>query len=99
MAHGTLQSSGSAQVAAFACAQCEGVHRTSKEADKCCLCEECGTKFPHRGYGSRCGHCCYGGQLREARRRVRHAEDELDRAKTGLAKMLADKRPAKGSAS
>lgn len=88
----------SLRVDAFACSQCTDVHKERGDADACCVCTDCGSKFEkNSAYGSRCGHCSYGANLREARSRVRRAEEELRRSNQQLNYLLANKKPPKGS--
>lgn len=88
----------SLRVEAFACSQCEGVHRTESEADGCCCCSECGGKFTGRtSYSSQCDGCAYGMDLRNARAEVRREETQLVRSKERLAGLLNGERPAKAN--
>lgn len=84
-------------VEAYACDQCLRPHTTGAAARLCCQCDVCHVKFPHHNnYGSICGHCGYGSQLREARARVRREEESLFNAQVHLAKLLTEKRPPEG---
>lgn len=86
------------EVHAWACGQCKKVHSDPQEARDCCACSECGTQFPRNGsYNPKCGHCSYGERLRHARSEVRRAKDSHDGAVAHLEKILANKRPEKGS--
>ena len=90
-------SRGVAHTACFICTMCDAPHRLLRDAEACCRCQTCGEKFPRESYGSDCGHCLYGYQLREARKTVRREEEGLADAKRRLADLLATKRPPKGS--
>lgn len=85
-------------ITAYACTQCRTPYHTRTDADRCCRCSKCKTKFPRNSFrGALCGHCVYGLQLREARAEVRRWVERLDSAKEYLAKLLKDKRPPKGA--
>lgn len=85
-------------VECFVCDVCGQPHRARCNAVDCCKCITCGTKFDHRGhYGSECGSCSYGSQLREARKAVTRAEEQLASATRRRQELLRMKRPAKGS--
>lgn len=89
----------SRKVEAFLCSECETLHRTEIEAYFCCACSTCKTKFPHANtFQTQCGHCRYGSDLRDARAAVRREEASLGSAKSRLVRLLANKRPPKGSA-
>jgi hypothetical protein len=85
-------------VTAYKC-RCGRIHKTVEQATKCCACKKCGTPFEGGRQDRRtdCAHCMYGWRLREARKRVRRAKEELADAEKGLQQLLDGGKPEKGS--
>ncbi len=89
----------SRQVPAWACGQCERVHKDKDEADGCCGCTSCGKKFDRSeaSWVSVCPDCSYGSNLRNARSEVRRLLESLSAAHGRLDKLIAEKVAGKGS--
>lgn len=81
----------------YVCTECSTPHKCSSDAADCCRCNTCRQKFPRDGFGSICGHCSYGIQIRETRKDVRRHADALKSSEERLSDLLKRKRPPKGS--
>lgn len=83
-------------VTAWRCGQCGNVHEHRQDADDCCKCSECGEKFLHENnYGSVCGRCEYGRNVRNARDAVTRAQDDWNRGHARLRELLDNPPPGK----
>ncbi len=86
-------------VQAFACGQCNGVHKKAEQADACCRCKRCNTKCAeYQAWRKLCGHCNHRTNLNDAKRSVKQWRERLARAEARLAHELREGRPAKGTA-
>ncbi len=81
-------------VMAYECSKCSSVFREEGEAEACCTCTHCGKKMDKRSFRTRCAHCSYGADLREARKDVKRTEERLESAKKRLERLLKEGKPA-----
>ena len=88
------------KVEAFACGACEVLHRTRHEADACCRCSSCAGKFTKtNNYTTVCDGCIWGERVREARRAIKRADEQVKSAHRALADLLGRKPPKAVAAS
>jgi len=83
----------STAVHAWACSQCEQVHREKVDADACCTCTACGAKFKREGYRALCASCSWGSHLRSARDEVERSRVTFNNARDRLERLLTSERP------